>query len=129
MSLENNSLLLAPDSIEALVTGLSVLSLAVATIFGGIWKGLKEAREMTDKHGNHFRLPEDPNKSLVEAIDRLIDAKEDLIDVIKNLTHQLRAATEVVSDSRNTTRSLNEELHRSRAATVDLVEQLRRPRI
>lgn len=119
-----------PPDISAILTSLGILSLAIAAVVGGIYKGIKEVTRGgadTDSEVKSAVLVETTSlRALTESNLTLVQSNNEMRDNLKHLCRVCDHLVETMKDHREIVRSQMEEQHRLRAATVDLVEVLRR---
>jgi hypothetical protein len=118
----------APD-ISSVITSFGVLSLAIAAVIGGLYKGFKEVKKDVFNSGTHSEsvtVGRNDLTGLTESNVRLIESHKGIIEVLLHMDRSLDKLVEAILDGREMTRSQIEEQHRLRAATVDLVDQMRR---
>lgn len=120
----------SPPDLSALGTNLAALSLFVAAVVGGLWRGMKELKKGgAPTHAevvSGLIMDGVSVRNLIESNRKLCEVNSEVKEVFARIEHDLERLVEALKDTREITRSQMEEQHRLRAAVTDLVEMMRR---
>lgn len=122
----------APPDLSAIITSLGVLSLAVAAVVAGVYKGIKDIRKGGADTGHAVAAATIMETSsltrFTESNGRVTEVLTELITLLHDTNRRISALSTEVAEVAHRKRALTEEEHRLRVAIVDIHEFLRSQR-